>query len=47
MQAGQIRSHPLQDRANPVAGPFYNFTIPESMGVVAAIAPETPSLLGL
>jgi acyl-CoA reductase-like NAD-dependent aldehyde dehydrogenase len=32
---------------NPVAGPFYNFTIPESMGVVAAIAPENPSLLGL
>lgn len=32
---------------NPVAGPFYNFTVPESMGVVAAIAPENPSLLGL
>jgi acyl-CoA reductase-like NAD-dependent aldehyde dehydrogenase len=32
---------------NPVAGPFYNFTIPESMGVVAAVAPENPSLLGL
>jgi acyl-CoA reductase-like NAD-dependent aldehyde dehydrogenase len=32
---------------NPVAGPFYNFTIPESMGVVAAVAPESPSLLGL
>ena len=32
---------------NPVAGPFYNFTIPESMGVVACIAPENPSLLGL
>jgi len=32
---------------NPVAGPYYNFTIPESMGVVAAIAPETPSLLGI
>ena len=28
---------------NPVAGPFYNFTVPESMGVVAAIAPENPS----
>lgn len=32
---------------NPVAGPFYNFTIPESMGVAACIAPESPSLLGL
>jgi acyl-CoA reductase-like NAD-dependent aldehyde dehydrogenase len=36
----------LSGSTNPVAGPFYNFTIPESMGVVAAIAPETPSLLG-
>jgi acyl-CoA reductase-like NAD-dependent aldehyde dehydrogenase len=34
----------LAGSTNPVAGPFYNFTIPESMGVVAAIA---PSLLGL
>ena len=32
---------------NPVAGPFYNFTIPEAMGVVGAIAPESKSLLGL
>lgn len=32
---------------NQVSGPFYNFTIPEAMGVVAAIAPESPSLLGL
>jgi acyl-CoA reductase-like NAD-dependent aldehyde dehydrogenase len=37
----------LAGATNPVAGPFYNFTIPESIGVVAAIAPETPSLLGL
>ena len=37
----------LSGSTNPVAGPYYNFTIPESMGVVAAIAPETPSLLGL
>ena len=37
----------LAGSTNPVAGPFYNFTIPESMGVVAAIAPEAPSLLGL
>ena len=37
----------LAGSTNPVAGPFYNFTIPESVGVVAAIAPESPSLLGL
>ena len=37
----------LAGSTNPVAGPYYNFTIPESMGVVAAIAPESPSLLGL
>lgn len=37
----------LSGSTNPVAGPFYNFTIPESMGVVAAVAPESPSLLGL
>ncbi len=36
----------LTGATNPVAGPFYNFTIPESLGVVAAIAPETPALLG-
>jgi acyl-CoA reductase-like NAD-dependent aldehyde dehydrogenase len=32
---------------NPVAGPFYNFTVPEPMGVVGIVAPEWPSLLGL
>lgn len=32
---------------NPVAGPYYNFTIPEAMGVVGIVAPENPSLLGL
>ena len=37
----------LSGAMNPVAGPYYNFTVPESMGVVAAIAPELPSLLGL
>ena len=37
----------LSGALNPVAGPYYNFTVPESMGVVAAIAPELPSLLGL
>lgn len=32
---------------NPVAGPYFNFTIPESTGVVAAVAPQDSSLLGL
>lgn len=32
---------------NPVAGPFYNFSIPEPTGVVGVIAPEIPPLLGL
>ncbi|HXI12213.1 MAG TPA: aldehyde dehydrogenase family protein [Thermoanaerobaculia bacterium] len=32
---------------NPVAGPYYNFTVPEPTGVVGTIAPELPSLLGL
>jgi acyl-CoA reductase-like NAD-dependent aldehyde dehydrogenase len=33
--------------ANPVAAPFFNFTIPEPTGVVGLVAPETSSLLGL
>lgn len=32
---------------NPVAGPYYNFTVPEPTGVVGVVAPEEPSLLGL
>jgi acyl-CoA reductase-like NAD-dependent aldehyde dehydrogenase len=32
---------------NPVAGPYFNFTIPEPTGVVAVLAPEEPPLLGL
>lgn len=32
---------------NPVAGPYYNFTVPEPTGVVAVIAPDAPSLLPL
>ncbi len=32
---------------NPVAGPFYNFTVPEPTGVVGVIAPDEPALLGL
>lgn len=33
--------------ANPVAGPFFNLTTPEATGVVAVLAPERSSLLGL
>lgn len=33
--------------SNPVAGPHFGFSVPESMGVVAAVAPDAPSLLGL
>jgi acyl-CoA reductase-like NAD-dependent aldehyde dehydrogenase len=32
---------------NPVAGSFFNFSVPEPTGVVATIAPEKSSLLGL
>ena len=33
--------------ANPVAGPYFNFSVPEPTGVVAVIAPGDSSLLGL
>ena len=33
--------------SNPVAAPYFNFTIPEATGVVGIVAPETSSLLGL
>ncbi|HET9058991.1 MAG TPA: aldehyde dehydrogenase family protein [Acidimicrobiales bacterium] len=32
--------------ANPVAGPYFNFSFPEPCGVVGVIAPASPSLLG-
>lgn len=32
---------------NPVAGPYYNFTVVEPTGVVASVAPDEPALLGL
>ncbi len=32
---------------NPVAGSYFNFTIPEPTGVVGIVAPERSSLLGL
>ena len=33
--------------ANPVAGPFFNLSTPEPTGVVAVLAPQDSSLLGL
>ena len=33
--------------ANPVAGPYFNFSVPEPTGVVAVLAPPESSLLGL
>jgi acyl-CoA reductase-like NAD-dependent aldehyde dehydrogenase len=33
--------------ANPVAGPYFNFSVPEPAGVVAVLAPQDSALLGL
>jgi acyl-CoA reductase-like NAD-dependent aldehyde dehydrogenase len=33
--------------ANPVAGPYFNFSVPEPTGVVGVLAPRTSCLLGL
>jgi acyl-CoA reductase-like NAD-dependent aldehyde dehydrogenase len=32
--------------ANPIAGPYFNFSLPEPSGVVAILAPQESSLLG-
>lgn len=32
---------------NPVAGPYYNFTVPEATGVLGVVAPDQFPLLGL
>lgn len=32
---------------NPVAGPYYNFTVPEPTGVVAVVSPDRPALLAM
>jgi acyl-CoA reductase-like NAD-dependent aldehyde dehydrogenase len=32
---------------NPVAGPYFDFSVPEPTGVVAVLAPQASSLLGL
>ncbi|WP_291055984.1 aldehyde dehydrogenase family protein [Herbiconiux sp.] len=33
--------------ANPVSGPYFNLSVPEPTGVVAVVAPQDSSLLGL
>jgi acyl-CoA reductase-like NAD-dependent aldehyde dehydrogenase len=33
--------------ANPVAGPYFNFSVPEPTGVIGVLAPRDSSLLGL
>jgi acyl-CoA reductase-like NAD-dependent aldehyde dehydrogenase len=33
--------------SNPVAGPYFNFTLPEPTGIVGVVAPPEPPLLGL
>jgi acyl-CoA reductase-like NAD-dependent aldehyde dehydrogenase len=37
----------VRGSVNPVAGPYWNVSSPEPTGVVAAIAPAAPTLLGL
>jgi acyl-CoA reductase-like NAD-dependent aldehyde dehydrogenase len=37
----------LYSTVNPVAGSFFNFSVPEPTGVVAVFAPQQSSLLGL
>jgi len=39
--------HQVLGATNPVAGPYFNFTIPEPTGVVGIVAPGDRSLLGL
>jgi acyl-CoA reductase-like NAD-dependent aldehyde dehydrogenase len=38
---------PLLGGQNPVAGPYYNITIPEATGVYGVVPPDDPALLGL
>ncbi|MFC0627358.1 aldehyde dehydrogenase family protein [Kribbella deserti] len=33
--------------SNPVAGPYFDFSLPEASGVIAVLAPQDSSLLGL
>jgi len=37
----------IDGASNPVAGPYFNFSVPEPTGVVGVLAPQQSSLLGL
>jgi acyl-CoA reductase-like NAD-dependent aldehyde dehydrogenase len=39
--------HHILGSVNPVAAPYFNFTIPEPTGVVGIVAPQEPPLLAL
>ena len=39
-RAGRTRSRRSLGAANPVAGPYFNFSLPEPTGVVGVVAPE-------
>ena len=39
--------HHVLGTVNPVAGPYFNFTVPEPTGVVGLVASGRPTLLGL
>ena len=39
--------HQVLGTVNPVAGPYFNFTVPEPTGVVVQAVPDDPPLLGL
>ena len=39
--------HSLLASYNPVAGPHFDFSVPEPMGVIGVVAPDRPALLGL
>jgi acyl-CoA reductase-like NAD-dependent aldehyde dehydrogenase len=39
--------HQVLGGTNPVAGPYFNFTVPEPTGVVGVVPPEQPALLGI
>jgi acyl-CoA reductase-like NAD-dependent aldehyde dehydrogenase len=37
----------LLSSVNPVAAPYFNFTVSEAMGIIGILAPEQPALLAL
>ena len=45
--AGRTSSARSSGTVNPVAGSYFNFSVPEPTGVVGVVAPEDRSLLGL